>query len=141
MEEIIDLLKLRKILVKMPEVKLAYLIGSVATGITRKDSDLDIVLVLEKGAEKGFDYGKTYLLLEETVNHPNLDLRIATEETDPLFLFQVTAGNLIYAKNEAERVCFEAKTMVNFYDTQHLRGIFHHYLNQRIKEGKYGRAD
>jgi predicted nucleotidyltransferase len=136
----INLPELRSVLAKYPQVKLAYLIGSSAEGTTRADSDLDIVLVVEAQGVKKIDFGEIYLQVAKTINHPNLDLRVvALGETDPLFLFNTIKGKLLYAQSEQDRVNFEAKTMVYYYDTQHLRDTFRYYLDKRIEEGEYGR--
>jgi predicted nucleotidyltransferase len=136
---VINLPEFRAELAKKPEIKLAYLIGSAARGSLRADSDLDIVLVVDSDYLEKVDFGSLYLTLSRTVNHPNLDLRMAAlKKTDPLFLFNVIGGELLYSRDEKERVNFEAKTMIYYYDTQHLRNIFHHYLNQRLEKGEYG---
>lgn len=136
----IDLPKFQEALAKIPEVKLAYLIGSTAAGKTRQDSDLDIVLVVEPENLGKIDFGSIYFSLNQLVHHPNLDLRVvALGKTDSLFLFNVIKGQLLYARSEPDRVNFEAKTMIFYYDTQHLRNIFHYYLDQRLEKGEYGR--
>jgi len=132
--------RLTKILRLFPVIRLAYLIGSVAKKNQRQDSDLDIVLVVESQDLNKIDYGKLYSSLSKTIQHQNLDLRLVSlEQNDPLFLFQVIGGKLLYSKEEKERVAFEKKSMLNYFDTQHLRNIFHYYLDKRISRGTYGR--
>ncbi|MBL7078329.1 nucleotidyltransferase domain-containing protein [Candidatus Shapirobacteria bacterium] len=132
--------KLREILSSISQVKLAYLIGSQKEKRSRKDSDLDLVLIVDEQEIKKFDYGQVYLLVEKAVRHSNLDLRVVTKKTNsPLFLFQVAGGQLLYARDEKERVEFEKSAALFYYNTQHLRNIFHHYLNKRLEKGEYGR--
>ena len=79
-------------------------------------------------------------MIGEAVKHPNLDLRVVTKKIDsPLFLFQVAGGKLLYARDEKERVEFEKRAALLYYNTQHLRDIFHYYLNKRLEKGEYGR--
>ncbi len=131
--------KLAQLLKQYPGIIAAYLIGSVAEGRERQDSDLDIVLL----AEKNFDlnlFGPLYQKINSLVGHPNLDLRIVIpEKTDPLFLFQLLGGKLLYARNQKELISLEVKIMKLYYDSQHLRNIFHYYLNRRLEGSTYGR--
>lgn len=133
----LDIKKIQIILKTFPEVRLAYLIGSALTGTDRQDSDLDIVLVINKEEIKNFE--KIYLLLNKVVNHENLDLRLVTEKSDIVYLFEVVNGKLLYACDEKTRVSFEKKVMLFYYDTQHVRNIFHYYLDKRIEQGTYGK--
>jgi len=132
--------QLKKLLNAIPEVELAYLIGSFQENRLRKDSDLDLVLVVNKAGLQNFDYQEIYGAISKTVQNINLDLRIVAEgETDPLFLFQVSKGMLLYSKSEQKRVDFETKAMLRYYDTQHLRNIFNKYMLERIEKGNYGK--
>lgn len=135
----IDQKSLKKILGKYPSVTAAYLIGSVAEKRERADSDLDIVLLVDKNFDPR-SFGLLYKEINGLIQHPNLDLRIAIpQNTDPLFLFQLLKGKLLFARNQEERIRLETKIMKFYYDSQYLRNIFHHYLNQRLEEGAYGR--
>ncbi len=123
---------------KFPEIIGVYLIGSRAKGEARRDSDLDIVVVVRKVPVERLK--SIFEEFSKNIQLPNLDLRIVIpEETDPLFLFQVIKGELLYSKSEEEKVKFETKAMKLFYDTQHLRNIFHFYLKERLSKGGYGR--
>ncbi len=126
------------VLQNYPSVLAAYFIGSVAEKRERNDSDLDIVLLVDKNFDPR-SFGSLYQKISQFVRHPNLDLRIANlQDTDPLFLFQLLKGKLLFARNQTERIQLETRIMKLYYDSQHLRDIFHHYLNQRLKEGTYG---
>ena len=123
---------------KFPKITAVYLIGSKARGEERKDSDLDIAIVVKKASIKRLK--NIFEEFSKKLQIPNLDLRIIIpEETDPLFLFQVIKGKLLYFKSEKEKVQFETKAMKLFYDTQHLRNIYHFYLKERLSKGKYGK--
>ena len=119
---------------------MAYLIGSVANGRARQDSDLDIALVVDRDQFDTIDYGQIHLSISHALREKNLDLRLVTEDKiSPLYMRQIASGKLLYDRNEEERVDFEAKTMINYFDTQHLRDIFHYYVDKRIEGGQYGR--
>ena len=131
--------KLAQLLKQYPGIIAAYLIGSVAEGRERQDSDLDIALLVEKNFDLNL-FGSLYQKINSLVGHPNLDLRIVIpEKTDPLFLFQLLGGKLLYARNQKELISLEVKIMKLYYDSQHLRNIFHYYLNRRLEGSTYGR--
>ncbi len=130
----------QSLLKNIPEVDLAYLIGSAVSGHQRKDSDLDLALVVNAENFKNFDYGKVHLKVQAVLSDVNLDLRvILPDKTDYVYLYQVAQGKLIYSKTESARIEFEKKAMLHYFDTQHIRDIFHYYLDERIEEGTYGR--
>lgn len=78
-----------------------------------------------------------YSEIQSVLSH-ELDLRIVTLDSSPLFLFEVIDGDLLYMKSEEDRVEFVRESLLAYYRTQHLRDIFNHYLDQRIEEGTYG---
>jgi len=139
-KNLIDQKKLKLILGRYREILAAYLIGSASQeGSMRKDSDLDIVLL----ASRRFNlakFGRLYQEIDRIINHPHLDLRIVIpEKTDPLFLFQLLKGKLLFVRNPKKQIEQEVKFMKLYYDSQHLRNIFHHYLDKRLEERVYGR--
>ena len=132
--------KLKLLLTKVPPVKLAYLIGSFATGQARRDSDLDIVLVTDKEGLRKLDYSKLYRQINHMIHSFSLDLRlIVPEETNPIFLFQIYKhGDLLYAASEKDRVEFEIRSMKYYFDSQHLRNIFNSHLDRSFENRTYG---
>ena len=139
MKKVLNLSKFKKICRQHPLIIAAYLTGSVAEKRERKDSDLDIILLVERNFSLKC-FGELYQKINRLISHPNLDLRLVTlEETDPLFLFQLLQGKQLFARDKQEIVVLEVKIMKLYYDSQHLRNIFHYYLNQRLEKGTYGR--
>ncbi|MBU1088559.1 nucleotidyltransferase domain-containing protein [Patescibacteria group bacterium] len=137
----IDKRKLKKLveyLGGVDGVMLGYLVGSVAKEMERKDSDLDIVLIIKEGKIDKFDYRGVYLQIEELLRVSNLDLRLVDKKSDLLFLFEVINGKLLYSKDEDYRREFEVGVMLKYYDNQHIRNISHYYLEKRIEEDKHG---
>lgn len=132
--------KIASLFTNYPYIKLAYLIGSYAKGLPRADSDLDIALVVEKEDVENINYSEIYNKISKIIKHPNLDIRIVVEnKTDPLYLFEIAKGKLLYVKEEEKRVEFEKKAMLMYYDSQHLRDIFNKYIDKRIEKGSYGK--
>jgi len=132
--------KLQKVLAREPEVLVAYLFGSRALGFAAKKSDLDIGLVV-KDAEKA-DYRKFYSQVAGQVRGKEVDVRlVAMDDFNPLFAFNVIRPNLcLYQKSEDDRIEVEKEIIKTYFDTQHMRDIYHYYLNKSFKEGTFGHA-
>ena len=56
-----------------------------------------------------------------------------------LFLYQIVKnGVCVYEKEPYERIKFESQALSLYYDNEHLRNIYHSYLQRSFKEGDYG---
>ncbi|MEA2036415.1 MAG: nucleotidyltransferase domain-containing protein [Nanoarchaeota archaeon] len=129
--------KIENILTSVPEVKLAYLIGSRSKGNALENSDVDIVLVTSRDEVKSIDYSHLYGQIQSVLSD-ELDLRIVSLDSSPLFLSEVIDGELLYVKSEEDRVEFVRESLLVYYRTQYLRDIFNQYLDQRIEQETYG---
>lgn len=124
--------ELQTFLIKHPQVIVGYFYGSRAHGYEIKTSDLDLAVVVK---DEQIDYGNFYLKTSQIFRHFDLDLRIVTLKNSPTFLFQVINGQCVYKKSDQEKLIFETKVLQYFYDSQHIRDIYDHYLRQAFKEG------
>ena len=123
--------ELKRSLSKYPKIKLAYVLGSVAHGGVKPESDFDLAVVVDDAAK--INYSQVYQLISHLSFPKDLDLSIVDKDSSPLFLFQIiSTGNCIYQRSDAERVVFEAYVMENYYDTAHLRNIYSSYLKERF---------
>lgn len=120
--------KLQNIFKNLPHIIVVYIYGSRAKGYAAKSSDLDIVVVVDD--IEGIDYGKLYSQVCKIIEHIELDLRVATLTSDPIYLFEITGGKCIYQRSAKERVNFETQVLRNFYDGKHIRDIYNRYLKQ-----------
>lgn len=118
----------------------AYLFGSQALGYAARKSDFDIGLVV-KNTDKA-DYRKFYRQVADQIRGKEVDVRlVAMDDFNPLFAFNMIRPNFcLYQKSENERVEAEKKIMKVYFDTQHMRGIYHYYLDKSFKEGTFGHA-
>lgn len=116
---------------KEPRIKLAYVLGSVISGRTNQDSDFDLAIVVENKDKISYLY--IYDLIAD-INFPkDLDLSVVDKTSSPLFLFQIVGtGQCIYQTSEADKVSFEAYTLINYYDNTHLRKIYYSYLKDKF---------
>lgn len=133
-----DLKKLQHYFKTQPDVNLAYLYGSFAYGNPHKRSDIDLGILFHKkqrGYDRVFeisdDLHKLGLPAQPELHEIYLDL-------SPLFLHNVTRGICLYAKDELKRVYFEVEVVNRFRDTEYLRKVSNHYMQQRLREGTYG---
>lgn len=106
-------------LLRHQPVILAYLYGSITTGLLNPFSDVDIALVVEEGLAP-LDALKLMLRLgvdlADSCDITNADVRIINHA--PL-VFQgrvVCDGILIHAGDEGERVEFETSTRLRYFD-------------------------
>lgn len=111
-----DLKKIKNYFSKQPAVKLVYLYGSQASGSAKKESDIDLAILVD---EKKADAFKTQLeamsdlssLLNKEVEVQNLNICKTT------FSYRVICeGKVIYARDEQERIDFELEVMRNYFD-------------------------
>ena len=134
--------QLGKLFQTYPQIIAAYLYGSQISGYNSRKSDLDLAVVIE---EEHIDYKQSlkfslcsnyrdlYLKVSQIFKGFDLDLRIITLKNSPTFLFQVIKGQCVYRKSDQEKLTFETKVLQHFYDSQHIRDIYSHYLRQAFE--------
>jgi uncharacterized protein len=120
-------------LMTVPGLRLAYLFGSQARGTARPGSDADVAVLIESPIPPG----DIRILQEALSNAAGCDVDLVDLETaSPLLRFEVVkAGQRLFVRDDDERTAFEARVMLDFMDTRHLRSIQHHYLSERAKAG------
>lgn len=123
-------------------VQLAYLYGSSATGCDTPLSDVDIALVagcpISPLARLRLIL-RVQLALVEQCGLANPDVRVV-DGAPIVFLGRlVTEGQLIYARNDEERVAFEVNTRMRYFDYLPIHRQFQTVFFERLRErGLYG---
>jgi len=109
--------EIRKLLEKRKEITLAYLYGSFVKGYARADSDLDLGILLDEKFDADPLYQSRIAVEIETQAHIDreLDVRVLNG-MPPRFLRQVIDGELIFCKQESERVKFETEVIDSYLD-------------------------
>lgn len=125
------ILQISASLSKEPKIKLAYVLGSAVSGRIKPGSDFDLAIVTSDKDMLDFNY------VYSTISHigfpKDLDLSVVDKNSSPIFLFQIiSTGKCVYQKSEEERVFFEADVLKIYYDTTHLRNIYHSYLKDKF---------
>ena len=123
-------------------VILAYLYGSQATGSAGPLSDVDLAVLFRPGMDpKERARNRIALHHELAAIFGRPDVFVADLVTGtPLFKDQVRrGGQIVYCRDEADRVEFQVHTLQEFVDTEPLRRIRNTYLLERIEQGTLGR--
>ncbi|MGD8794862.1 MAG: nucleotidyltransferase domain-containing protein [Anaerolineae bacterium] len=123
-------------------VILAYLYGSQVAGTAGPLSDVDLAVLFRPDLNPGERARNQMALHHELAaifDRPDVfvaDLAMGT----PLFKDEVRrGGQIIYCRDEADRVEFQVRTLQEFVDTEPLRRIRNAYLLERIEQGALGR--
>lgn len=110
--------KIKKILKKRKEIRIAYLYGSVARGTSKEGSDIDIAIVLKdpKTIDKNHFFESEIALEIEKSIKKKVDARIINNATIR-FVYQVLKyGKLLFASSEKDRVEFETRATEMYFD-------------------------
>ncbi|MFP4027791.1 MAG: type VII toxin-antitoxin system MntA family adenylyltransferase antitoxin [Candidatus Brocadiia bacterium] len=98
-----------------PEVALAYLFGSRAEGNAAPSSDYDFGVLLVPDAAPDCRYRIQHELLE-VLNATEVDVVVLGEAPVTLAYNVIASGQLVYEKDRATRVDFEANLMSKYCD-------------------------
>jgi hypothetical protein len=120
-----------EVLKRYPEVRLAYLFGSVAEGRQTEESDLDLG-VLVSPAQDSFALERLQGELERAA-HRKVDLVELSSAPPLLAQHIVSRGRLLLSRDEDERVAFVTRIIAKYLDTAHLRNVQHAYLRERAE--------
>jgi len=132
----VDIKKIQNYFVAQKDIVAVYLYGSFAKGSTHKKSDIDLGILFDGKVNLYHRLGQIYSDLPNL--HVEPDVRELSLDHSPVYLLSVIQGQLIYSRDERERIHFEVEVMRRFYDTQRLRDINLAYMRQRLQEGTYG---
>ena len=120
-------------------VKLLYLFGSKAKNTSSNKSDLDIAALFEDEITD-FSLLKrlSELSAELSKNLPgSIDL-VSLNNASSLLKYEVIANNqLLYSRNEEERIMYEVLAVKEYIDNQRIRDIYYNALRKRITEGVF----
>lgn len=114
----INFTALRKIFSKFPQIKLAYLFGSHATGNYGPMSDYDFAFYLEeKDPVRRFNIQlDLYYLLNQKIKNDKIDIVILNDSELPDLKFDIiNEGKLLYAK-EPYKIIVEPQIINEYID-------------------------
>lgn len=113
------------------DISLIYIFGSYAKGNNRKDSDIDIALLLNGEIDP---YTKLNILgaLVDIFKTENIDLVILNDVNEVLRFQVIKYGKLIYMESQLSKVLFETRTMSEYMDMEHFRNMQSEYSHKRF---------
>lgn len=129
---------LRSVWQSRREVLFAYLFGSFVQGRTNPESDIDIAIYLQDGTDATEFVFSVMPHLVQCTRCDRIDLVVLN--TAPLSLGYIVQkdGVLIFERSEKERIDFEVRTRMLFWDYVPLMKTYSAYLLERLKEGTFG---
>jgi len=122
-----------------PEIIVAYLFGSQATGKSGLLSDIDLAFLLADplSNENYFRYGyKAHLTSELIKLFSNNDIDVVIlNDAPPLLRFQVVYhGQVIFSRSEKERLAFHVKVFNEYQDFRPFLAVQNQYFVRRLRE-------
>jgi predicted nucleotidyltransferase len=134
---------LRQVLADRPKVSLAYLFGSQVRGDVGPMSDIDIALLLDDADETGTIRSNLRASLAAALDRERVDVVFLNRAPVELAYAIIVEGELLYERDAATRVEYEAKIMSLYCDflpvlraqrDDLLRGGEHETRVQRYRE-------
>lgn len=120
------------------EIQAAYVFGSVASGRTRKDSDIDIAVLVRKNAVRDTLRYRLKLMAElgATLHRSDVDV-VILNEAPPLLAHRVLSkGKLIFERSASARVRFQVATAKRYSDLVPAFETHIRYLKKSVREGR-----
>jgi predicted nucleotidyltransferase len=121
------------------EIHAAYLFGSVVTGKTRRDSDVDVAVLLSDrmSASKRFEYRlKLISDLGAALQRSDVDV-VILNDASPLLAHRVLSkGKLILEQSPSARIRFQVMIANRYADLVPAYETYIRYLKKSVKEGR-----
>lgn len=103
-----------KILIDFPQISLVYLFGSQVTGQAGPDSDFDFAITTDHGQATLQTQASFTHAIVSTLNIERVDVVLLDQSPIELVYSVISDGRLLYARDLATRIEFEA-TILNKY--------------------------
>jgi predicted nucleotidyltransferase len=108
--------RLAKLAADFPEVSLVYLFGSQVTGRTGPLSDYDLGVLTDREGESPPRRAALEHALAALLNTERLDVVWLTQAPVELAFAVISEGRLLYERDAADRVEYEARVMSRYFD-------------------------
>jgi predicted nucleotidyltransferase len=130
-------LKIDTDLCKKFGIKLVYLFGSQAKGVSAEGSDFDIAVLFKKEPAVPLALKEISLFTLELNKSFSSKLDIISLNDAPLLLkYEVVAhGKPLYCENETDRINFEVSVIKEYIDEEPIRNLYNQALHKRIIQG------
>jgi predicted nucleotidyltransferase len=119
---------------RTPQVRFAYLFGSYARGDAGPLSDIDLAVFLTSEVPL-FDFRLQLMeALAQATGDEALDL-IILNDAPVVLRYEVVRGGKVIKEHREMRIAFEARTLGEYLDTEHLRRTQAMYLKEQLRPG------
>jgi len=131
--------KTAEVLSGYPQVKFGYLFGSVAEGLEREDSDVDVAVYFSEELDKAEVFELSLRIGEELESalKRRVDL-IALNHAHPSIAFRAIKGEVVFERDPVERALVASRIMSRYYDFRHFFKFWEEEISRRLKEGVFG---
>ncbi len=130
-------IKIDKRIFKKFNVKLAYLFGSRAKGLSASKSDFDVAVLFKEKPSGPLALKEITFLSLELGKFFSTEVNIVSLNDAPLLLkYEVVAHRqVLYCEDEAERINFEVSVIKEYIDEEPIRNLYNQALYKRISQG------
>jgi hypothetical protein len=123
------------------EVLAAYVFGSVASGRTRRDSDVDVAVLLARPlpSSRSLPHRLKFMTdLGSALRRSDVDL-VILNDAPPLLAHRILSkGTLVFERSASARVRFQVRTASRYLDVIPMFETHIRYLKQHAREGRVG---
>lgn len=127
---------LRRFFEGRPEVRLAYLFGSVAKGRAGALSDVDVAVLVDRDVlarSEGYDYEAGLATsLMGALRFPKVDLALLNAAPSLLRFMVVRDGILVREREEGLSIAFRVEAIRDYVDFEPARRIQRRYLRESL---------
>ena len=124
---------------KVKDVQAAYLFGSVVTGRARRDSDIDIAVLLSDGILPRKRFQRRLKLISDlgsALHRSDVDV-VILNDASPLLAHRVLSkGKLIFERSASARVRFQVQTANRYADMVPVYEMYIRHLKKSVREGR-----
>ena len=131
-------IKVDKNVFRRANVKLAYLFGSRAKGVSAKKSDYDIAVLFKKKNGSSFFLNEASGLKDALRKYfPNEVDIVPLNDANSLLKYEaISAGIPLFSEDEKFRIDFEVLSVKEYIDDQYMRDIYTDALTKRLRVRK-----
>ena len=130
-----------EVFARRPEVLVAYLFGSYATGRATAMSDIDLAVLVSDAVSQARCLDYQIALLGELCSVLRSDevQIVLLNEAPPLLAYKVIVeGRTLFCRDERARIRFRVRATQRYLDTKPLRRVQAEATARRIREGRFG---
>jgi len=131
--------RLRRRLLREDDVIVACLFGSHARVTAHPNSDVDIAVLLEEGADLGHRRLELIAAVAEVVGLDAADVVLLNQVPVALGYRVLRDGHLLVSRDDRARVRYYVRTVDRYLDMAPMRRTLEAGLRHRLAEGRFGR--